>query len=173
MTERSAAPKNNLQNGVFKGFKSGGEANSYLEQVSGSSSLVGSLPSAQIDTDPSSAAPVVPGDTATWAATSLRHDRYSNHRAAGHCIHRDPQTRLQRLDSGDDLQPERLERPDLVHIGHVEDQVLDAHLAMIAAHFDYVTGAHALRTEVDGAQGRTLYLLVVSIYILAVTFQDL
>src|SRR5215203_3672263 len=115
----------------------------------------------------------VPGDTAIWIATSLRHNRSSNYRAAGHRIPHYPQTRLQRRDRGDDLPPERLERRDLVHVGHVEDQVLDARLAKIAAHPDYVMGTHALRTEVDGAQGRPLYLLVVPIYILTVTFQDL
>src|SRR5918998_4874500 len=115
----------------------------------------------------------VPGDTAIWIATSLRHVRSSNYRAAGHRIPHYPQPRLQCRNSGDDLPPERLERRDLAHVGHVEDQVLDARLAKITAHPDYVMGAHALRTKVDGAQGRPLYLLVVSTHILTMAFQDL
>src|SRR5918998_2649515 len=115
----------------------------------------------------------VPGDTAIWIATSLRHVRSSNYRAAGHHIPHYPQPRLQCRNSGDDLPPERLERRDHVHVGHVEDQMLDARLAKFTAHPDYVMGARALRAEVDAAQGRTLYLLVVPAHILTMAFQDL
>src|SRR5215213_9824337 len=115
----------------------------------------------------------VPGDTAIWIATSLRHDRSSNYRAAGHHIPHYPQPRLQCRDSGDDLPPERLKRRDLVHVGHVEDQVLDARLAEIPAHLDYLIGCHTLWTDISGAQGRPLFLLVVPPHILAVALQDL
>src|SRR5215211_2155286 len=86
---------------------------------------------------------------------------------------RNEQTRLQFREGGDDLLSERLERRDLVHIGHVEDQVLDACLAKISAHLDYVIGAHALCTEVDSAKGRPLYLLVVPAHVLTVALQYL
>jgi hypothetical protein len=48
------------------------------------------------------------------------------------------------------------------------NQVLNARLAQVPAHPDYVMGAHALWTEVDCAQGRPLYLLVVPPHVLTV-----
>ncbi len=88
-------------------------------------------------------------------------------------IRRNVQTHLQFRGGRYDLLPERLERRDLVYIGHVEDQVLDTRLAKISAHLDYVIGADALRTEVGGAKGRTLYLLVVPPHVLSVALQYL
>ena len=81
--------------------------------------------------------------------------------------------RLQFRDGWDDLLPDRLQRRDLVNVGQVEDHVLDSRLSKIFAHLDYVVWAHALRTEVDAAQGSALYFRVVPAHVLAVATQDL
>src|SRR5215213_10939758 len=69
--------------------------------------------------------------------------------------------------------PDRLQRRDLMHVWHIEDQVLDSCLAKIFAHLDHVVGTHALRTEIDAAQGSALYFRVVPPHVLAVAPQDL
>src|ERR671913_406318 len=74
-------------------------------------------------------------------------------------------------DGRDDLLPEGFQRPYLVNVGHVEDEVLYARFGHLTAHLYHLIRRHTLGTELDRSQARLLYLIVITPDVLAVALE--